>query len=87
MAISKKDLFKVFLKPRDAYLLFLAKEETDVSLLPDPLTSEDKEIYDICIAFASEVAAREASATPSEPTNDGSDNTEGGSDNTEGSNE
>ncbi len=58
MAISKKDLFKVFLKPRDAYLLFLAKEETDTTLLPEPLTKEDKELYDFCIAFASDVAER-----------------------------
>ncbi len=58
MAISKKDLFKVFLKPRDAYLLFLSKEETDTTLLPEPLTSEDKEMYDLCIAFASTVSDR-----------------------------
>ena len=58
MAISKKDLFKVFLKPRDAYLLFLAKEETDTTLLPEPLTSEDKEMYDLCTAFASTVSDR-----------------------------
>jgi len=63
MAISKKDLFKVFLKPRDAYLLFLAKEETDTTLLPEPLTKEDKEMYDICVSFATEVAARAEAAT------------------------
>ena len=58
MAISQKDLYQVFLKPRQAYLLFLAKEETDTTLLPKPLTSEDKEMYDLCIAFASTVSDR-----------------------------
>ena len=58
MAISKKDLYKVFLNRTIAYAVFLAKEETDTSLLPEPLTSEEKELYDFCIAFASDVAER-----------------------------
>ena len=58
MAVSKKDLYRVFLKPREAYLLFLAKEETDTTLLPTPLTKEDKELYSFCVSFASDVADR-----------------------------
>lgn len=58
MAMSKKDLFKVFLKPREAYLLFLANEETDTTLLPKPKSSEDTALYNACVSFASDVAER-----------------------------
>ncbi len=46
------DLYQVHLKPREAYLLFLAKGETDITLLPKPLTEADQALYDDCVAAA-----------------------------------
>lgn len=66
MAMSNKDLYKVFLKPREAYLLFLAKEETDTTLLPDPLTAEDKALYDKCVSFATSVSTRATAISAAE---------------------
>ena len=55
------DLYKVHLKHREAYLLFLAKGETDTTLLPEPLTDAEQELYDYCVAAAE--AATEDSGT------------------------
>ena len=46
------DLSKVYLKHREAYLLFLAKGETDTTLLPEPLTDAEQVLYDYCVAAA-----------------------------------
>lgn len=46
------DLYKVHLKHREAYLLFLAKGETDTTLLPEPLTDAEQVLYDYCVAAA-----------------------------------
>jgi len=58
MAITKKDLYQVFMNRSLAYAVFLAKEETDTTLLPEPLTKEEKELYDFCVAFATTVSNR-----------------------------
>lgn len=58
MAITKKDLYKIFMNRSLAYAVFLAKEETDTTLLPEPMTKEEKELYDFCVSFASDVAER-----------------------------
>lgn len=52
MALSKTDLYQVHLKPREAYLLFLASGETDTTVLPKPLTEADEALYDDCVAAA-----------------------------------
>ena len=46
------DLYKVHLKHREAYLLFLAKGESDTTLLPDPLTDAEQVLYNYCVAAA-----------------------------------
>ena len=56
------DLYKVHLKHREAYLLFLAKGETDTTLLPEPLTDAEQILYGYCVA-AAEAAAAAASAS------------------------
>lgn len=53
MALSKTDLYQVHLKPREAYLLFLAKGETDATVLPKPLTEADEALYADCLAASS----------------------------------
>ena len=56
------DLYKVHLKHREAYLLFLAKGETDTTLLPEPLTDAEQILYGYCVA-AAEAAASSSSGT------------------------
>jgi hypothetical protein len=62
MAMSITDLYKVHLKHREAYLLFLAKGETDTTLLPEPLTDAEQVLYGYCVA-AAEAAASAAAAS------------------------
>ena len=64
------DLYKVHLKHREAYLLFLAKGETDTTLLPEPLTDAEQVLYDYCVA-AAEAAAAAAAASSSSGTTTG----------------
>lgn len=61
------DLYKVHLKHREAYLLFLAKGETDTTLLPEPLTDAEQILYGYCVA-AAEAAAAAATASSSSGT-------------------
>lgn len=61
MAMTTTDLYKVHLKHREAYLLFLAKGETDTALLPEPLTEAEKALYDYCVAAAASAASNSGS--------------------------
>ena len=65
------DLYKVHLKHREAYLLFLAKGETDTTLLPEPLTDAEQILYGYCVAAAEAAAAAAASASASSSTTPG----------------
>ena len=60
--MTKVDLFKVHLKPREAYLLFLAAGESDTTYLPEPLTASDQELYDYCTTAATAIAEAAAAA-------------------------
>ena len=62
MAVSKADLFKVLLTRREAYLLYLAKEEDDETLLPKPLTAQEEVLYDYCINSSASTATDAAEA-------------------------
>lgn len=57
------DLYKVHLKHREAYLLFLAKGETDTTLLPEPLTDAEQILYGYCVAAAEAAAAAASSSS------------------------
>lgn len=59
------DLYKVHLKHREAYLLFLAKGETDTTLLPEPLTDAEQILYGYCVAAAEAAAAAAAASSSS----------------------
>ena len=65
MAMTTIDLYKVHLKHREAYLLFLAKGETDTTLLPEPLTDAEQVLYGYCVAAAAAVAEAAAAAASS----------------------
>ena len=53
MAMSITDLYKVHLKHREAYLLYLAKGATDdITVLPEPLTDAEQVLYGYCVAAA-----------------------------------
>ena len=57
--VTKFDIFNVRLSRRTAYLLFLANEETDTSILPEPKTAEEEELYKLCLQHdGSKVAAK-----------------------------
>ena len=62
MAMTTTDLYKVHLKHREAYLLFLAKGETDTTLLPEPLTDAEQVLYGYCVAAAEAAASAAASS-------------------------
>ena len=47
--VTKKDLYNIRLTRKTAYLLFLSNEELDVSILPQPLTAEEEELYQLCL--------------------------------------
>lgn len=57
MAMTKADFYKVHLKPREAYLYFLANKETDTTLLPSPRTEVEQMMYDDCVAAAEAAAS------------------------------
>ena len=65
MAMTTTDLYKVHLKHREAYLLFLAKGETDTTLLPEPLTDAEQVLYGYCVAAAEAAAAAAAASSGS----------------------
>ena len=60
MAVSKFDLYNVCLTRREAYLLYLAKEEDDETLLPKPLTAQEEVLYDYCVNSAASTATEAA---------------------------
>ena len=45
---EKKDLYKTSLKRETAYIVFMASCETDLSLLPQPITRTEKRLYELC---------------------------------------
>jgi hypothetical protein len=66
MAMSITDLYKVHLKHREAYLLYLAKGATDdITVLPEPLTDAEQVLYGYCVAAAEAVAEAAAEAAAS----------------------
>ena len=80
MAMTTTDLYKVHLKHREAYLLFLAKGETDTTLLPKPLTDAEQVLYGYCVAAAEAAAAAASSGSDggsSESSGSGSESTGG----------
>jgi len=48
MAISKSDLYQATLKREQAFIVFLAAGETDLSLLPEPLTKAEQLLFELC---------------------------------------
>lgn len=66
MAMTTTDLYKVHLKHREAYLLYLAKGATDdITVLPEPLTDAEQVLYGYCVAAATAVAEAAAAAASS----------------------
>ena len=89
MAMSITDLYKVHLKHREAYLLYLAKGATDdITVLPEPLTDAEQVLYGYCVAAAAavaEAAAAAAEASASSGSDSGSSESSGsGSESTGG---
>lgn len=85
MAMSITDLYKVHLKHREAYLLYLAKGASDdITVLPEPLTDAEQVLYGYCVA-AAEAAAEAAAAAESSGSDSGSSGSSGsGSESTGG---
>ncbi len=54
MAISKTELFKSTLKREQAFIVFLASGETDLTLLPEPLTKAEQLLFELCKEKAAE---------------------------------
>lgn len=48
MEINKKDLYKSYLKREFAYVVFMASNETDLSLLPEPITMTERGLMKLC---------------------------------------
>ena len=66
MAMTTNDLYKVHLKHREAYLLYLAKGASDdITVLPEPLTDAEQVLYGYCVAAAAAVAEAAAAAASS----------------------
>ena len=66
MEMTTTDLYKVHLKHREAYLLYLAKGATDdITVLPEPLTDAEQVLYGYCVAAAAAVAEAAAAAASS----------------------
>ena len=85
MAMSITDLYKVHLKHRESYLLYLAKGASDdITVLPEPLTDAEQVLYGYCVA-AAEAAATAAEASASSGSDSGSNGSNGsGSESTGG---
>ena len=60
--MTKADFYKVHLKPREAYLYFLAVAESDTTVLPDPKTDTEQYMYDDCVTAATAIAEAAAAA-------------------------
>lgn len=46
--MDKKDFYKVGLSRKEAFIVFLAAEETDLSLLPKPITKAELQLMELC---------------------------------------
>ena len=85
MAMSITDLYKVHLKHREAYLLYLAKGATDdITVLPEPLTDAEQVLYGYCVAAAAAVAEAAAAAASSGSDSGSSESNGSGSESTGG---
>ncbi len=60
--MTKADFYKVHLKPREAYLYFLAVGESDTTVLPAPKTDTEQYMYDDCVTAATAIAEAAAAA-------------------------
>ena len=79
MAMTTTDLYKVHLKHREAYLLYLAKGASDdITVLPEPLTDAEQVLYGYCVA-AAEAAATAAEASASQAGSDSGSSESNGS--------
>ena len=56
---DKKDLYKSYLKRERVYVVFMASDETDLSLLPEPATMAERGLMKLC---RDKVAAMNAAA-------------------------
>lgn len=56
--MQKKDLYTMKLSRREAYMLFLAAGEMDLTVLPWPITDVEIEMFDLCKAQAANAKAR-----------------------------
>ena len=56
---DKKDLYKSYLKRELVYVVFMASDETDLSLLPEPATMAERGLMKLC---RDKVAAMNAAA-------------------------
>lgn len=45
---DKKDLYKSYLKRELVYVVFMASDETDLSLLPEPATMAERGLMKLC---------------------------------------
>jgi len=45
---EKRDLFRTSLKRETAFIVFMAACETDLSMLPEPITQTEKRLYELC---------------------------------------
>lgn len=69
--MTKADFYKVHLKPREAYLYFLAVGESDTTVLPDPKTDTEQYMYGDCVSAATAIAEAAAAASSSSGTTTG----------------
>ena len=54
---EKRDLFRFGLKRTEAFTVFMAAGETDLSLLPEPITKTEKQLMELCKERAAEITA------------------------------
>ena len=54
---EKRDLFRFGLKRTEAFTVFMAAGETDLSLLPEPITKTEKQLMELCKEKAAEITA------------------------------
>ena len=45
---EKEELYQKSLNRQDAYIVFMAAGETDLSLLPEPITQTENRLYELC---------------------------------------
>ena len=52
---EKRDLYRTGLKRTDAFVVFMAAGEADLSLLPEPITKTERQLMKLCEEKAKEV--------------------------------